>query len=67
MKYPAVPRDRDSQGPQAPERKQDYQSRGLADLVLSHIGACLTLVKKRNVVILDEDECHDRLARAIQP
>jgi len=30
----------------------------LADLVLSYIGACLTLLKNSNVVILDEDGCH---------
>jgi predicted nuclease of predicted toxin-antitoxin system len=30
----------------------------LAGLVLSHIGACLTLLKSSNVVILDEDGCH---------
>jgi len=30
----------------------------LADLVLSHIGACLTLLERPNVVILDEDGCH---------
>jgi len=30
----------------------------LADLVLSHIGACLTLLEKCNVVVLDQDGCH---------
>jgi len=30
----------------------------LANLVLSNIDDCLTLIKKHNVVILDEDGCH---------
>jgi len=30
----------------------------LADLVLSHIGHCLTLLEEHNVVVLDEDGCH---------
>lgn len=30
----------------------------LADLVLSHITHCLTLLQEHNVVVLDEDGCH---------
>jgi len=30
----------------------------LADLVLSHIGHCLTLLEEHNVIVLDEDGCH---------
>jgi len=30
----------------------------LANLVLSNIGACLTLLERSNVVMLDEDGCH---------
>jgi hypothetical protein len=33
----------------------------LADLVLSHIGHCLTLLEEHNVVVLDEDGCHTTL------